>query len=182
MTVLLAVLLLAATQTATPVVGSSALRTELLEMERQDQELRSATPVDVKAIVASDARHTARMRQVLSEHGWPTPALVGADGAAAAWLLVQHADAAPDFQLEALALMQPLLSTGQVKRESYAYLWDRTHQPQRYGTQGSCVGKGVWMPDPIESPDQVEARRKEMEMEPLVDYVAMASKFLCKHD
>jgi hypothetical protein len=119
------------------------------------------------------------MRQVLSEHGWPTPALVGPDGAAAAWLLVQHADAAPDFQLAALALLEPLLASGEVRRESYAYLWDRTHQPQRYGTQGSCVGKGHWKPDPIETPDQVEARRKEMEMEPLVEYVAMASKFLC---
>lgn len=181
MTILLTFLLLAATQTAAPVIGSPALRVELLEMERQDQELRTATPVDVKAVVASDASHTARMRQVLSEHGWPTPPLVGTDGAEAAWLLVQHADAAPDFQLAALALMEPLLSSGQVRRESYAYLWDRTHQPQRYGTQGSCVAKGTWKPDPIESPDLVEARRKEMDMEPLVDYVAMASKFLCGH-
>jgi hypothetical protein len=148
-------------------------------MERQDQALRSATPVDVKAVVASDASHTVRMRKVLAEHGWPTSDLVGADGAAAAWLLVQHADAAPDFQLAALALMEPLLASGQVKRGNYAYLWDRTHQPQRYGTQGSCVGKGRWEPDPIEAREQVEARRKEMEMEPLIEYVAMASRFLC---
>ena len=182
MTILLSLLLLAASHTATPEVESPALRSELLEMERQDQALRTASPVDVKAVVASDASHTARMRHILSEHGWPTPALVGVDGAAAAWLLVQHADAAPDFQLEALALMEPLLVTGEVKRESYAYLWDRTHQPQRYGTQGSCAGEGDWKPNPIEAPELVEARRKEMEMEPLVDYVAAASKFLCVRD
>lgn len=179
MTILFTFLLLAATQATAPDVGYPALRAELLEMENQDQALRKAKRVDVKAVVASDARHTTRMRQVLSEHGWPTQALVGTDGAAAAWLLVQHADAAPDFQLAALALMEPLLTSGQVRRENYAYLWDRTHQPQRYGTQGSCVGKGSWKPDTIESPELVEARREEMEMEPLVDYVAMASKFLC---
>ena len=180
MTILHTFLLLAATQSAAPVVGAPALRAELLEMERQDQELRTATPVDVKAVVASDGSHTARMRRVLSEHGWPTTALVGTDGSAAAWLLVQHADAAPDFQLAALTLMEPLLSSGQVKRQNYAYLWDRTHRPQRYGTQGSCVGKGNWKPNVIDSPELVEARRKEMEMEPLIDYVAMASKFLCR--
>lgn len=146
MTLLLAFFLFAANHAAAADdVASPALRAELLEMERQDQALRNATPVDVEAVVASDASHTARI----------------------------------DFQLAALALMEPLLASGEVRGESYAYLWDRTHVPQRYGTQGSCVGKGSWKPDPIESPDHVEARRKEMEMEPLVEYVAMASKVLC---
>lgn len=179
MTIFFASLLLAAAQTAAPDIGNPALRNELLEMQSHDQALRKATPVDVKAVVASDARHTARMRQVLAGHGWPSQELVGADGAAAAWLLVQHADGARDFQLAALALMEPLLASGEVKRPNYAYLWDRTHQPQRYGTQGSCVSKGEWKPDAIESPEFVEARRREMEMEPLADYVAMASNFLC---
>lgn len=179
MPMLVTLLLLAAAKSTALDMRAPALRSELLEMERQDQTLRTASPIDVKAIVASDAKHTERMRQILSAHGWPTTDLVGVDGAAAAWLLVQHADAAPDLQLKALVLMEPLLSSGQVKRQSYAYLWDRTHQPQRYGTQGSCVGKNSWKPDAIEAPDLVEARRKEMEMEPLQEYVAMASKYLC---
>jgi hypothetical protein len=44
---------------------------------------------------------------------------------------------------------------------------------------GVGLGKGRWEPDPIEAREQVEARRKEMEMEPLIEYVAMASRFLC---
>lgn len=165
-------LLMAISSVPAPVAHS--LRTELLAMEAEDQALRLAKPVDVKAIVAADAKHTARMKTIVTVHGWPTSSLVGSDGASAAWLLVQHADADPDFQRMALELMEPLLASGEIKSQEYAYLWDRTHQPQRYGTQGSCSGQ-TWTPDAIEQPESVDARRRGMGMGPLTEYVQIAS-------
>jgi hypothetical protein len=36
-------------------------------------------------------RNAARLAAILDGHGWPALALVGEDGAAATWLVLQHA-------------------------------------------------------------------------------------------
>ena len=72
-----------------------------------------------------DAKATAFMRDVLDEHGFPTREMVGEDGARASWLLIQHADAAPDLQARALEMMAPLVEAGQVAPSEYALLIDR---------------------------------------------------------
>jgi hypothetical protein len=71
------------------------LRAELLAMQDEDQRLRrQAMGVDGEpaaaawsAVGEADRRHTARMREIVAEHGWPGRTLVGEDGAHAAWLL-----------------------------------------------------------------------------------------------
>ncbi len=156
------------------------LRDELLAMAANDQELRSAArsgTIDRNKVVEADAVHTARMKEIVAEHGWPAEALVGEDGANAAWLLVQHADADPGFQERALTLMKPLLESGEINRRDYAYLWDRTHEPQRYGTQLRCVD-GRLQPREIESPESVDVRRKDMGMLPLAEYLEEARALL----
>lgn len=171
----------------TPAVAAGAsapsnpgLRDELLAMQARDQELRHAAESDASkmpAVMEADRAHTARMKEIVAEFGWPTASLAGEDGASAAWLLVQHADADPDFQRKALLLMEPLLDSGEISKREYAYLWDRTHEPQRYGTQLHCVD-GRFQPREIESPEEVDARRKAMGMVPLADYVRTAREFL----
>jgi hypothetical protein len=47
---------------------------------------------------AIDEDNTKWLKDIVEKHGWPTNTLVGKDGASAAWLLVQHADADPKFQ------------------------------------------------------------------------------------
>jgi hypothetical protein len=59
-------------------------------------------------------KNTARLKEVVAKHGWPGKSLVGEDGAFAAWLLVQHADADAAFQKQRLELMKPLLEKGEV--------------------------------------------------------------------
>lgn len=168
------VLALAACASA-PAGNSDALARELLAMEARDQELRGASPIDVPAVMAADAAHTARMKAIIAEHGWPSASKVGAEAASAAWLLVQHADADPAFQRSMLELMAPMLATGEIKPQHYAYLWDRTHEPQKYGTQGKCEGAS-WVPRAIEDPARVDAERAAMKMPPLAEYAAMASE------
>lgn len=156
------------------------LRNELLKMESKDQAARKKAmsgEIEPQAVMEIDAANTARMKEIVSEYGWPTRELVGQDGASAAWLLVQHSDADSEFQKMVLELMEPFLESGQVNKREYAYLWDRTHRPQRYGTQGTCVD-GKFHPREIESPETVDARRKKMGMMPLAEYIETASDFL----
>lgn len=161
-----------------------ALRMELLERFQRDQRARKdmlrairGAPIRadgstiyperaaslVRAVQESDAQSIEFMGRVLDEHGWPTFDLVGRDGAEAAWLLVQHADAAPELQRRALEMMQPLVAQGQASPANFAYLTDRVRvaqrKPQLYGTQFTADTSGVQRPFPIEDAARVDQRR-----------------------
>ena len=160
-------------------VAREDLRGELLRMKDEDQAIRLARPIDIEKMKGIDRRNTARLKEIVAEVGWPTPAIVGSDGAHAAWLLVQHADLDKPFQVRALELMEPLLPQGNARRTDYAYLWDRTHQPQRYGTQGRCNAEHRFEPRETEDPANVDQRRKDMDLPPLQEYLDFATKHLC---
>ena len=160
---------------------NTALHDELMKMHSEDLSSRipgPTNPAEVKLVVASDARHTARMKEIVLAYGWPGKTLVGDDGAGAAFLLVQHADADPQFQRRALTMMKPLVRSGEVRASDYAYLWDRTHVPQRYGTQGQCVGKELWKPDKVEDAAHLDALRVEVGLPPMSVYIPIVAK-LC---
>jgi hypothetical protein len=59
-----------------------------------------------------DVANTDRLRAIIAEQGWPGRALVGDEGAEAAWLIAQHADRQLDFQREALALLERAVHDG----------------------------------------------------------------------
>ena len=111
-------------------------------------------------------RHAARLAQILAERGWPTERHVGADGAEAAWLIVQHAIAQPEFQRRALEALSAAAARGEVPRRQAAMLEDRIRvlegRPQRYGTQLDWDAAGRLSPLPIEDPAGIAERRKEV--------------------
>jgi hypothetical protein len=119
-----------------------------------------------------DRDNTARMREIVAQHGWPTRSLVGEDGAQAAWLLVQHADAEPEFQRHCLALMRAA-PAGEVGLDQLAYLADRVDvnagQPQTYGTQFRFDGERM-VPAPLREPEKVDERRAAMGLYSLTLY------------
>ncbi len=49
-------------------------------------------------VVVTRVPNTQAMKQIVAQHGWPGEKLVGAMGAQAAWLLVQHVDHDREFQ------------------------------------------------------------------------------------
>jgi len=53
-------------------------------------EPREDAPVTARHVVDVVKSHTARLREIVSEYGWPGRSLVGENGADAAWLLLQH--------------------------------------------------------------------------------------------
>ena len=72
------------------------------------------------------------------------------------------------FQREGLALIEPLLDQGAVKKGQYALLVDRTRilagELQVYGSQFRVDDANVLRPCPVEDPDGLEARRAAMEL------------------
>lgn len=148
------------------------LREELMQMSRRDQEVRTAAPTqdNFASWRAVDAANLKRMKEIVEQFGWPTYAMVGKDGAQAAWLLVQHGDEDRPFQLKVLAMMEPLVKDGRAGAVDYAYLYDRTHYPQRYGTQGSCVSRTEWRPLLTEAPETLDQRRRELGLPSMADY------------
>ncbi|MGE7206961.1 DUF6624 domain-containing protein [Sphingomonas sp. NPDC019816] len=140
---------------------------------------------DVRAVILSrisiiaaveDHRNGEWLKSLIAEKGWPKQSEVGEAGAAAAWLLAQHADADPALQLRVLRAMEPLLATGEVAKDNYAYLYDRIMLKitgkQRYGTQAMCA-EGKRTAQPLEDSGSVDLRRAEVGLPPLANYIAM---------
>lgn len=132
------------------------------------------------AMVVVDHENTEWLKSMLGSHEWPTISRDGEDAASNAWLLVQHADADPAFQLKVLKLMEPLASTGEVKKQDYALLYDRVTLKitgkQRYGTQMTC-SEGKLVPQPVEDEAQLESRRASMSLPPMADYMKMLAEY-----
>ena len=181
------VLLLSNTQAqegSNPSVKNPALRQELLKRVDQDQAIRNeliakgAAHPD-KAILARmeaiDKDNTERVRAIVRQHGWPSPELVGRDGAEAAFMIVQHAD--HDFQKEMLPLVEKAYKSGGLSGQSYALLLDRVlvgeGKPQVYGTQAKRFaewkGKEPAL-EPIEDEANVDKRRAEVGLSTLSEY------------
>src|SRR5947209_9236632 len=79
-------------------VAHPALRAELLAMAAEDRRVWAELAADGSLfdgyhprMAEVHRRNAARLTETLDRHGWPGRDLVGADGAAAAWLVLQHA-------------------------------------------------------------------------------------------
>lgn len=129
-----------------------------------------------RATCLIDRDNTEWLKADVAANGWFTISATGEEASSSAWLMAQHADRDRPFQKHVLALMEPLVATGEVTRGNYAYLWDRIavseDRPQRYGTQGRCTAPNRWEPNTLEDPDGVEALRETAEIGPLAEYQA----------
>ena len=148
---------------------------QLVAMEARDQALRSMQNVDVNEVLRVDAENSAALAKIMSDVGWPGVSDFGKEAADAAVLLAIHADRSPEVQRRALELMEPMVESKEADPQKFAYLWDRVHTPQRFGTQGGCVG-AQWEPNEIEEAEQVDHRRAAIGMAPLADYINLASE------
>jgi hypothetical protein len=137
----------AARRTPSP-AEAEALATELLQRRDRDQAARAhdlsklegdALRRALAEAEAVDRDNTARMQEVVATFGWPTRAMVGEAGADAAFLLVQHADAAPDFQAACLPLLRAAAARGEASPRGVAYLTARGRPaeggPELYASQ-----------------------------------------------
>jgi uncharacterized protein (DUF305 family) len=120
----------------------------------------------------ADEANTKWLQELVERQGWPTNTLAGKDGANAAWLLVQHADADPKFQRRCLDLMTKL-PKDEMSQTNLAYLTDRVllaeGKKQLYGTQFTAID-GKWQPRPLEDEANVDKRRAEAGLQPIAEY------------
>ncbi len=128
----------------------------------------------LRAVREIDAESTAFLKATIADHGWPTFAMVGQDGASAAWILAQHADADPDFQAKVLELMKPLVDQGQAHPHDFALLTDRVlrakGEPQLYATQFTADDNGVQRPAPTRDWDTIDQRRASVGLPTMAEY------------
>lgn len=170
-------------RTERPPVGDEKLRQELLDRKEKDQAMRKQAigrkfdDAELQKMIEVDRDNTAWLKEVVERHGWPGEALVGNDGAFAAWLLVQHADLDLAFQKKCLGLLEKAVEKNDASPRELAYLTDRVRvaekKPQVYGTQFELVD-GKLRPKPIEDEQHVDDRRKKVGLPPLAEYLKSA--------
>lgn len=129
----------------------------------------------------TDGENTAWLKADLANHGWYRVSVFGEQPSRAAWLMIQHADRDPAFQREMLVLLVPLAAEREVEPWDVALLYDRVAvnagQPQRYGSQGRCVARNVWGPQPLEDETRVDEFRASVELPPLAEYAAHMHRY-----
>jgi hypothetical protein len=127
-----------------------------------------------KIMSARDSVNLVRIKAILDEKGWVGPGKVGGQANAALFLVIQHADLAT--QQKYLPMMREAAARGDAQRSNLALLEDRVAlgegRKQTYGSQigtDDSTGKNYVLP--LENPDSVDARRAEMGLGPLAEYV-----------
>ncbi len=152
---------------------NTELASEIIAMGEKDQQMRKngqagIAPFDKQV----DLQNTTRLKEIVSQFGWPTISQVGEEASYAAWLIVQHADQDIGFQKHCLVLMQQVSSD--VLPSNIAYLTDRvavnTGQDQIYGTQFYQDDTGNLVPRPILDRKSLDDRRNQMGLEPFLVY------------
>ena len=169
---------------------------EIVKMRNDDQKMRikwaelykkqkNETPKFkelTKKLIASDRANTARMREIVEQHGWPTYDLVGERASNSAWLIVQHSDRNPLFQAKCLPLLKEAVENEQANPGNYAYLYDRVQvskaEKQLYATQSRSNNgliEGTFYG--IEDESNVQKRREEMGITQHVEEYAKSMGF-----
>jgi hypothetical protein len=147
-----------------------ALRERLRAMAKEDQDARLA--FDEVRTEAVDAGSRPEVLRIFETYGWVTKSLAGKAAANDFWLLVQHQTI--DLQQRFLPALAKAAQTGEASMSHYAYLYDRVQvrlgKPQHWGTNIECKdGKPVAAP--VDDPAGLDARRKELFMLPMSEYL-----------
>jgi hypothetical protein len=155
------------------------LQNELLSMKEEDQQvlhqLINRGELGEKEyhprMKAIHEKNNARIKEIISLHGWPGFSLVGKEGSEAAWLIVQHAVLDTEFMEDCMQLLKNAVNKGEAEGWCLAYLQDRVltmaGKQQIYGTQHDIDENGIAYPLSIKEPERVEQLRKDLGMEAL---------------
>ena len=157
------------------------LREELETRKATDQAARQALMKDRESKSLNltafkiDRENQVWFLPILRQCGWPETDAVGESAAQAAWLIAQHSDMDPSFQVMAAEKMKKAVMAGQAKGVLLALLVDRNrrmqNQPQVYGMQYNIVNHERIVFLPVHEPETLDARRKEIGLEPFASYV-----------
>jgi hypothetical protein len=143
---------------------------------RDDQFLRmqGEENADWNLINYVDKINQNKVKTILDKYGWLGPEIIGKQGNATLFLVIQHSDLAT--QIKYLPMMQDAVKNHIASPSSLALLEDRINlgngKRQIYGSQiGTNPETKLNYVLPLEDPDNVDKRRAEVGLEPLADYV-----------
>jgi len=158
------------------------LRTELLAMEKADQEARmrcTAMAADeqakcfVEISLTIDSRNTQRLSQLFDTHGFPSTSKVGKDGLQAFMIVLQHSPT-DELRVKSLKAITKAFRDRELPPMAYANFIDRLrlHQgkKQLYGS-GFDVKDGKFVMSPTEDVRNLEKRRAKIGLPPMEEYV-----------
>ena len=163
------------------------LARRLVRMEQEDQDVRKRwiaargkpeEPSLAEEMARTDRKLAAELKSLVEQHGWPTFALAGYAGSAAAGLILIHSPD-PAFQQKMLPELMRLVETSQIMGDQVALVTDKVlrsgGRPQRFGTQFSFRdGKAIM--EPVEDPERLDARRAQYDLIPMAEYKKILAK------
>lgn len=121
--------------------------------------------------------NAALLSAIIDRIGYPTEDRVGKEAAATAWLVIQHAIEQPGFMKKCSKLLESAVEENRADPVSLAYLADRIavfeNRLQRYGTQFDWDGNGQLSPNPMDSLDRANERRKAIGLNSIEEQTAL---------
>jgi hypothetical protein len=161
------------------------LRDELLAMAVDTKQARDASP-EVRRDIST--RLADRMWEILDDYDcWPGNRVVGADGAEAAWFVVQDAIEDPALQERCLDYLDVAVAIGDADPVHAAYLSDRVRmaegRKQLYGSQFVIGADGSFGPWPFDDRHAVDRRRQRLGLCSFAEHEArMRAEFETRSD
>ena len=161
-----------------------SLAKALLDMEARAQALRAEliaageiNDTHHPRLLELNRAHSSRLRQIIAVFGWPGFALVGDQGARAAWRIALHSSAEPEFMRQCRDLIDRATQAADAPRWQFAMIDDRIRvyegKPQRYGTQLRHGPAGI-EPHPIENEARINSMRTQAGLPLLAQTLAQA--------
>lgn len=126
-------------------------------------------------IVQTDSSNLMMVQNILDTYGWLGEAAVGQKANQTLFLVIQHADL--QTQTNYMPMMKHAVEKGNARPQDFALLKDRVllgqGSKQLYGSQvGVDQESGQYYVKPLQDPENVNERRKEMGLGPIEDYVS----------
>jgi hypothetical protein len=120
--------------------------------------------------------NAALLADAFDAFGWPGRDKLGDEGAAAAFLILQHAIGHPALQRRGLELMLDAIPLGHANALDAAYLSDRIAvfegREQTFGTQFNWDANGQLSPAPTRDEADLDARRASVGLPPMAETIA----------
>ncbi len=164
------------------------LQAELLQILNDDQQYRGMLDSTEKkfghnskqiqdlwqVINAKDSIDLEKVKGILDTKGWVGPSKVGPQASMALFLVIQHSRL--PIQEKYLPMMREAVKKGNANASNLALLEDRVllglGKMQIYGSQiGYDQETKKYFVSPLEDPENVDRRRREVGLQPLADYV-----------
>lgn len=140
-----------------------------------DQSTMNIRPADSAAAAYQRAIRSnfPYVSAIFRQYGFPGYDLVGKETSNKYFLLVQHSDFEPDFQLKVLQSMKPEVAKQNASGQNFAYLTDRTElnngRLQVYGTQ--VIMSGDTKIKPCIDTLNLNQRRKSVGLSTIEEYI-----------